>query len=229
MALTINPCLSSYATGRLGDIVFMPSKFGNGCRVWYPPCNPRSISQTKHRRQVFAQAQFLWQNENETTVDLWATASRDWTRVSKFGHAYTPSPRQFYVQCNMNRLTAEMSPILVPPISLLPDYSPTIEVIWTEEGVLASWDVAIPSQCAIIFYQKRLSRPYQLRPRKGVISHIFHNGDSSPQYLSPEAGPTGGPDDQPAFYINSYIHIHARCIDSYGRSTPTLFFPIHVV
>jgi hypothetical protein len=229
MALTINPCLSSYATGRLGDIVFMPSKFGNGCRVWYPPCNPRSVSQTKHRRQVFARAQFLWQNEQQLTVEKWILASRNWTRVSKFGHAYTPSPRQFYVQCNMNRLTAEMGAIIDPPISLLPSYSPTIEVVWTSEGVLASWSPSIPRESAIIFYQNRISRPYQVRPRKGIISHIFHYGDESPQYLSPALGPTGGPGDLPAFWGNSYIHIHARCIDFYGRSTPTLFFPIHVL
>jgi hypothetical protein len=228
MALTINPCLSTDAVGRIGNIIFSHSRNGHCVRSWYPPCNPASPSQTAHRRSNFAYAQYLWQNETRAIVDAWIDASRNWVRISKFGHAYTPPARQFYVQCQMNRFAAGLSRIYSPPSSMICNYFPSINVEWDPLGLTAEWSPEIPSECAIIFFQKRLPRPVRYAPQKGVISHVFVHGDTSPKFLSPEAGPTGGPGSQPAFALNSWIHIHARAIDEFGRSTCVLFWPIYV-
>ena len=228
MSLTINPCLSSYARGRCGGLTFSKSRSGSFCKTWYPQCNSKTPWQTNVRTNVFAAANYEWQNQPLNIVLLWIDFARDLRFSNALGERYTPSPRQAFLKLAMNRLSAGLGVNVIPPPSMVPDYHPQISVIWSSNGIQANWLPDIPLDHAIIFYQKRFARPVQQRNKIGIISHVFYNGDPSDPLLSPPAGPTGGPGRLPAFSANSWINVNARCIDNYGRSTPVLFWPIYV-
>lgn len=228
MALTKSPCFSLDARGRLGGLSYSRCRAGNTAKPWYPQCNSKTPWQTDIRANVFSVAQFEWQNQPLSVVQLWIDYSKSVRASNSLGESYTPSPRQCFVRLAMNRLSAGLGVNVVPPVCNAPDYHPTISVVWSSNGIQANFLPEIPVDHAIIFYQRRLARPVNLRPKKGIISHVFYNGDPTDPLLSPPPGPTGGPGRLPAFAANSWIQVHARAIDNHGLSTPVLYWPIYV-
>jgi len=226
MAKNQNPCLSTEATGRLGSVVWSNSRSGARSRIWYPPVDPKSFDQTAWRREVFSKVAFYWQNSTLSAIRAWHEFADNFYPSSISLRSTRPTAQNLFFRHNLNRLLCGLAILTDPPLSPICDFFAVLSVAWTSSGASLAWTPPIPSDCFVIVRQVRNLHSCNFAQKRGPISHIFDSSISSPQLLTPPCGNGGGPGKLAAFNCQSWIHFQVYCLDSFGRSTPELFFPL---
>lgn len=226
MAKCLGPGMSMETRGTVGPIVFTRSRYGSICKPSFDQYDRKTQNETDQRAGVFSRAVFAWENQPRTVVASWADFARNWPVHDVFGNPITLTARDWFIKFYSRCLRFDITPYVYPPLTPTCDYHPSMNVDWTVSGARLTWSPAIPTNNRIIVRQLRNLCACHLAPRVGSISHVLTESDTSPELLSPAAGPTGGPGSQPGFNAGSFIHFHLQTIDDYGRASPRLFFPL---
>ncbi len=226
MAKCLGPALALETRGTIGPIVFSRSRYGTIIKPSIDQYDRFTPEQTDQRAGVFARAAYQWENQPKSIIDLWIDFSRNYPVPDVFGTQIYLSPRDWFMRFYCRFLRFNITPRVVPPLTPTCDYHPTMAVAWTVSGARLTFAPAIPADNRIIVRQMRNLCASNIAPVMGSISHVFTESDTSPELISPAAGPTGGPGTQPGFNAGSYIHFFLQSIDDYGRASPRLFFPI---
>lgn len=226
LAKVISPLNSAAASGSVGGVTYQRSRVGHNARAWVRPVKSRSIRRGQWNTQTFPDAQEIWSNLSSNVISEW----EDWARTHPVSQGQSSrgllSAYQWFLKLNLPAIEYLNQQVNTPPFGIPFNFFPNIDAIWTASGVEVSWDPAIPSGSHLIVFQRRTMNSVRQSIRNTRFSHLFSNGDLSPQLITPPCSNGGGPSDFGPFLCKTFVQVVIKVLDDSGRTSVPLFFNI---
>lgn len=224
MATVLSAFYSVGASGKVGPLVAVIGRRGGGLRMRANRCDQRSPLQTWNRRQAFSYSQYLWNATSDANREQWQEFALRWSDVRVAGTRGSLTGRMWFLRFAIRAHRYGGFGVMAPPVSPCCAYCPDLEVTWTVSGARLTWSPAIGTGERIVVRQARNERIARMRPVRGVVSHIFEMGDTSPQLITGGVGGAGGPGDLPPIAGMTSLHVHVEAMDLYCRFTPRRYW-----
>jgi len=137
--------ISPPQSGRVGNVVFCQTRFGQVVRKYSVPRNPRSPDQTRNRRG-FAQVSRRWRALTAEQRIAWCLAAADSYTTSRAGRRVALNGYNYFIRVNASRVHLGLSQFDLPPA--VPSFSPNpcAELSVTHTGGTTTLKLRVPSQ-----------------------------------------------------------------------------------
>jgi hypothetical protein len=136
--------ISEPRSGKIGNIVYVPSKYGQVARGLTVGRNPRTLEQ-QFVRGNFALVTALWSRLTPEQRLAWRFSSADSYTISRLGRQVPLNPYNYFCRINFCRSDLGLSLFELPPV--VPTFSPNPvgELAITNEGGVITLKLRVPS------------------------------------------------------------------------------------
>ena len=137
--------LSPPQSGRVGNVVFCQTRFGQIVRNYVVPKNPKSQCQQANR-SGFGNTSTGWRALNSANRTAWCIAAADSYTISRSGRRVALNGYNYYMRVNASRVHLGLSPLDLPPT--VPTFSPNpvAELSVAITGGKVTLKLRVPSQ-----------------------------------------------------------------------------------
>jgi hypothetical protein len=134
-------------SGRLRDVVFVNTRWGQVKRQYTPPRNPRTTAQQRNRAG-FAACASRWRGLSADARYAWALAGAKRHRTTADGRRVALSGYAFYMSINAKRAFLGLPSFDLPPAEPSFTPNPVAELVATNDGSKITLKVRVPTQPA---------------------------------------------------------------------------------
>ena len=137
--------ISPPQSGKVSNVVYVKTRFGQVVRQWVIPFNPRSPAQTCNRNN-FAKVSTTWRALDPAKRIAWCIAAADSYTPSRAGSRVALNGYNYFVRVNASRAHLGLSQFDLPPAIPSFNPNPVAELAVTNTGGNITVKLHVPDQ-----------------------------------------------------------------------------------
>jgi len=229
MAVVNGPLHSGQASGALGGLSYSEDQYGHTCKSNIYPNDPRSTAASQERALVNQFCAFQFANLSLLDFAKWINYSETHEWKNRLGQSTKLNPQQWYMKfCIPAKLYFGIDGVIDPPQNE-ERFLPIINLEWTVNGVLMSFDQNPTDEQCIVVWQTRNLLATQVQARVHKRSQVITSPTTSPVLITGGIGDLEDPPGFPYLTDNTFINIKIVTYTLTGLPSPELRFRINVV